>query len=97
LAYLRRRQPGGRGGNVIFVSQCDIADARIVGIEAETNALPTTATMALESDPRVIDAFKALVGGGYVTSRELVNATGGWPSDLDLVLRDVKPARKGCE
>ena len=58
--------------------------------------MPTTATMALESDPRVIDAFKSLVGGGYMTSRELENATGGWPSDLDLVLRGVKPTRKGC-
>jgi hypothetical protein len=85
---IREEQVFSRQGP--FAAQRDL----LMGPTRET--LPTTATMALESDPRVIDAFKALVGGGYVTSRELVNATGGWPSDLDLVLRDVKPTRKGC-
>jgi hypothetical protein len=57
---------------------------------------PSTSPLALESDPRVIDAFKALVIGGYVTRRDLVGATGGWPNDLDLVLRGVEPRQKGC-
>ena len=52
--------------------------------------------MALESDPSVAAALKALVTGGYVPRRDLVGATGGWPSDLDLVLRGVEPKQKGC-
>jgi hypothetical protein len=58
--------------------------------------IATTSPMASESDPRIIDAFKALVVGGYLTRRELVGATGGWPNDLDLVLRGVEPKQRGC-
>ena len=58
--------------------------------------IPTTSPMAAESDPRIVGAFKALVSSGYVTRRELVSATGGWPNDLDLVLRGVEPKQKGC-
>ena len=57
---------------------------------------PSTSPRALESDTRVIDAMKALVAGGYVFRRELIDATGGWPNDLDLVLRGVEPKQKGC-
>jgi hypothetical protein len=73
-----------------FAAQRDM----LIGPTRET--LPTTAQMMLASDPRVIDAFKALVAGGYLTSRDLVIAAGGWPNDLDLALREVKPTRKGC-
>jgi len=45
-----------------FAAQRDI----LMGPTRET--IPTTATMALASDPRVIDAFAALVRGGYVTA-----------------------------
>jgi hypothetical protein len=81
----------------IFSRQGPFAAQRDILMGPTRETIPTTTTMALESDPRVIEALKALVRGGYVTSRELESATGGWPSDLDVVLRDVKPARKGCE
>jgi hypothetical protein len=57
---------------------------------------PTTSPMAAESDPRVIGALKPLIVGGYVTRRDLISATGGWPNDFDLVLRGVEPKQKGC-
>jgi hypothetical protein len=66
-------------------------------IGAPTRELvPTTSPMAAESDPRVIAALKALVVQGHATSRGLVRATGGWPNDLDLVLRGVEAKQKGC-
>ena len=80
----------------VFSRQGPFAAQREIMMGPTRETIPTTATMALASDPRVIDAFKALVGAGYVTSRELVGATSGWPNDLDMVLQGVKSARKGC-
>jgi hypothetical protein len=66
----------------------------MMGPSRET--IPTTSAMMLASDPRVIAALRTLVTGGYVSRRDLLGSTGGWPSDLDLALRDVEPKRKGC-
>jgi hypothetical protein len=72
---------------------------------AERNALigvptreiiPTTSPRAAASDPRIVGALKALVSSGFISRRELVSATGGWPNDLDFVLRSAEPKQKGC-
>jgi hypothetical protein len=58
--------------------------------------LPTTQPPGAESDPRVIDALKALIANGYLTRRDLAAMSGGMPTDLELALRGVEPKRKGC-
>jgi hypothetical protein len=67
----------------------------LVGVPTR-KIIPTTSPMAAASDPRIVGALKALVSSGFVSRRELVSATGGWPNDLDLVLRSVEPKQKGC-
>jgi hypothetical protein len=59
-------------------------------------AFPSTSPLTLESDTRVIVAMKALVAGGYLSRRELIGATGGWPNDLEVALRGGGPKQRGC-
>ena len=66
----------------------------LMGPTRET--FPSTSPMMLESDPNVVAVLRMLVLGGYVNRRELIGAAGGWPNDLDLVLRGIEPKLKGC-
>lgn len=54
------------------------------------------APLTKEADAAIVHALKALVVGGYIPRRDLVNAPAGWPNDLDTALRDAEPKRKGC-
>ena len=60
-----------------------------------SETFPSTSPMAMESDPRVIEALKTLVSNGYLPRRDLI-AAAGRPSDLEVALRGVEPKQKGC-
>ena len=49
-----------------------------------------------ETDPRVLNALKALVLKGYVARRDLIGAASGWPNDLEAAFAGVEAKQRGC-
>ncbi|MEW6449918.1 MAG: hypothetical protein AB1490_04660 [Pseudomonadota bacterium] len=68
-------------------------DERMASTAGIVDAAPL---QAADSDPRVLNALKALVLKGYVARRDLVGAASGWPNDLEAGLGSVDPKQRGC-
>jgi hypothetical protein len=64
------------------------------GPERETFA--TTLPRSSDTDPRIVSSLKLLISSGYLSRRDLIEATEDWPNDLGVALRGVEPKQKGC-
>jgi hypothetical protein len=70
------------------------SSALMAGPERETFA--TTLPRSNDTDPRIVSSLKFLISSGYLSRRDLIEATEDWPNDLGVALRGVEPKQKGC-